>query len=254
MTHLALSGVSYQHILRDIDADWVGGQVVGLIGPNGAGKSTLLRTSAGVLRQDKGSIRLDGHDLNRLSVRARACEIAYLPQQIPADVPFTAREFVAMGRYAHKTRGHDIVDGALEQMNLLDYVDAPMHTLSGGERQRAGIARCLAQESRVLLLDEPTASLDLYYQMDILQQLQRLAREGYLVVIAIHHLELAIRFCDQFLLLDAGRVYAAGEASEVISEQALADVFGIVARTYRDPFADSLRLSVFATHPGVRPK
>ncbi|MDQ0188947.1 ABC transporter ATP-binding protein [Alicyclobacillus cycloheptanicus] len=241
---LVLSGVSYLSILHHISATFSGGQVVGLIGPNGAGKSTLLRIAAGVLPASEGTVTLDGVNLSTLHPRDRARRLAYLPQHLPNDIPFTVRDFVEMGRYAHRSANAGVVDAALVQMNLTTFADAPMDTLSGGERARAGIARCLAQESRVLLLDEPIASLDLYYQVDILRQLRTLAQRGYLVVIAIHHLELAIRFCDQFLLLHCGYVRRQGTVTEVMTECALEEVFGIRAKTFHDPHTGVLRLSV----------
>lgn len=261
MTELTLSKVTYRGILHAVSAGWSQGTLVGLIGPNGAGKTTLLRIAAGVARQDAGEVELDGRSIARLSVRARAQEIAYLPQQIPDNVPFTVREFVAMGRYAHRERPsrsrqshRDAVDGALAQMNLVDEADVPMYALSGGERQRVGVARCLAQRTRVLLLDEPIASLDLYYQLDILTRLRALAESGYLVVIAIHHLELAVRFCDEFLLLDGGRVYASGTADQVITQRSLADVFHVAARTYRDPEQGTLRFFATTFASGSEPR
>lgn len=248
MTRLTLSGVSFGTIVEDISVGWNAGQLVGLIGPNGAGKSTLLRLMAGVRSPDQGRVELDGQDIRQLGTRARARAIAYLPQQIPEDVPFSVYEFVRMGRYSHPgstaADNEAAVREALRRMNLEHEADVPLTSLSGGERQRAGVARCLAQESRVLLLDEPIASLDLYYQLDILQHLQNLTESGYLVVLAIHHLELAIRFCSDLLLLHKGKTYGSGEVQEVLSEEALADVFGVSARTYWDPFVDSLRLSL----------
>lgn len=273
---LELSDVSYLDIVHGVSTRLDGGQLIGLLGPNGAGKSTLLRLATGVLTPTAGCVQIGEQDMRSFNPRDRARQIAYLPQQLPDDIPFTVREFVEMGRYAHRavdrvpsasawrtsavrqqqadtssTRqrpsGRAVVDSALQRMSLTNWADAPMRTLSGGERQRAGIARCLAQESRVLLLDEPIASLDLYYQVDILQQLRKLAEEGYLVVVAIHHLELAIRFCSRFLLLHCGRMVRHGDVSEVMTEEALAEVFRIQARTYRDPFTGTLRLSVVDT-------
>lgn len=248
MTHVVLSGVTYRTIVEDITATYTAGQMVGLVGPNGAGKSTLLRLLSGVRLPDGGRVELDGQDIHALDTKARARAVAYLPQQIPEDVPFTVYEFVRMGRYSHpgsSTAENDAaVHQALTRMSLESVAEAPLASLSGGERQRAGIARCLAQGSRVLLLDEPIASLDLYYQLDILQHLRDLTQVGYLVVLAIHHLELAIRFCTHLLLLHHGRTYAMGRVTEVLTEQALREVFGVAARTYKDPFADSIRLSL----------
>lgn len=250
MSELELVSVSCADRVHSVSETWHGGQVIGLVGPNGAGKSTLLRLAAGVWRPTSGQVRLDGRRIDGWPAKERARELAYLPQQGPDDTPYTVREYVEMGRYAHErglkgldATGRERVDAAIRRLDLHGLVNAPLADISGGERQRAGLARCLAQGSPVLLLDEPTSNLDLYYQLDILQHLQGLAQEGYLIVLAIHHLELAAQYCHRMVLLNAGQLVAAGSPREVLTEATLEAVFRVSVKTYTDPFGHALRLS-----------
>ncbi|MCL6548573.1 MAG: ABC transporter ATP-binding protein [Alicyclobacillus sp.] len=253
MVSLQLEGVGWREAVVNVTQTWESGRMIGLVGPNGAGKSTLLRLVAGVWRPTSGIVRWNGTPLHRLPPRERARRIAYLPQQVPDDTPYTVRQYVEMGRYAYGSpwtgyegggSGRAAVQRALERTGLQELADEPMNRLSGGQRQRAAIARCLAQGSPVLLLDEPIANLDLYYQTDILTQLQNLAQEGYLVVLAIHHLELAARYCTDVVMLQRGRIAGAGSPAAVLTPDTLLAVFGMGVRTYADPYTGALRLSL----------
>ncbi|MCL6444882.1 MAG: ABC transporter ATP-binding protein [Alicyclobacillus sp.] len=250
MGTLSVEAVTYRGILHGVTATLKSGQVVGLIGPNGAGKSTLLRVMAGIWRPDGGRVMLDARNVHTWPSRERARHLTYLPQQLPDDVPYTVTQFVEMGRYAHRgiTRGRSIdhvslVREALERMNLTHLKDIPLSHVSGGERQRAAIARCMAQASQVWLLDEPISNLDLYYQLDILKQLRGLADEGRLILLAIHHLELAAQFCDQLMVLHDGRLTMIGEPTAVLTTDVLANVFRLAVTPYRDPHTGALRFS-----------
>lgn len=247
---LEAAGVSFRGILHDVTQTWPAGRLVGLVGPNGAGKSTLLRVLAGIWSPTSGEVRVSGLSVHQLSPRQRARHVSYLPQQLPDDIPFTVREFVEMGRYAHRPRigalsraDRAAVDQALSRLELADLAHNPIKYLSGGQRQRAAIARCLAQESGVLLLDEPISNLDLHYQWEILQIVRGLASEGRLVVMAIHHLELAAAFCDELVLLRNGRVYQAGKPQAVLTPEAVEAVFGLSVQVFPDPHTGHLRLS-----------
>ncbi|GMA60139.1 ABC transporter ATP-binding protein [Alicyclobacillus fastidiosus] len=258
MPMLTLESVAQSPILSDVTASFEAGRVVGLIGPNGAGKSTLLRTIAGLLPPTGGAVCVDGADIHRLSPRRRAQRVAYLPQSLAEDIPYTIREFVEMGRYSHgrlwagarRVADVDQVQQALDQMGLQALQDAPLQRVSGGERQRAGIARCLAQESRVMLLDEPISNLDIYYQLDIMTQLTRLASRGHLILIAIHHLEFALRFCDELLVISDGQLYAQGETGQVFTSAMVRDVFGVEATIFLDPVQQHARLSLSSAEEG----
>ncbi|WP_223204280.1 ABC transporter ATP-binding protein [Alicyclobacillus acidoterrestris] len=248
---LRLRDVSQQPILEPLTASFQGGRVVGLIGPNGAGKSTLLKTIVGLLPATGGDVQVDGISLKKLSPRQRARFISYLPQSIAEDIPYTVAEFVQMGRYsrapiwASRTTHHRLaVKDALALMGLTALAEVPLQHISGGERQRAGIARCLAQESPVLLLDEPISNLDVFYQLDILTELRKLAAAGYLIVIAIHHLEFALRFCDEVVVLKDGRLYTHGSVESVFTRDMLAEVFRVNAQLFVDPTHHHPRLSL----------
>ncbi|MEE8386072.1 MAG: ABC transporter ATP-binding protein [Dehalococcoidia bacterium] len=211
------------------------GQCWGVIGPNGAGKSTLLRLLAGLLPPASGDVRLAGRSLANMSSGCRARQIAFLPQHLPTDLPSTAREIVLMGRFPHRGFGlfesaadFEIADRALAATEVTSFADRPLATLSGGEAQRVHIAAAIAQQPRVLLLDEPTAGLDLCHELAVFSRLRKLAEEdGLAVVVVTHDINLAARFCGRVLLLDDGRPVAAGPPAEVISTEVLEPVYGV---------------------------
>ena len=247
---LRMEDVSFGQVLETINLTCKSGELVGLIGPNGAGKSTLLRILAGVWQPTGGQVYLKGRLLEELSRRERAKQMAYLPQQMPENVLFSVEQYVEMGRYAYRTPwaslGNDskqAITHALETLDLLLYRNEFLEHLSGGERQRVGIARCIAQGSPVIVLDEPVSNLDVYYQLDIFRHLKRLADKGYLVIVAIHHLELAARFCTKLVLLHEGSIYSEGDPGRVLTEDALQDVFHVSAKTFADPHGGFLRVS-----------
>lgn len=225
--------------------------MVGIVGPNGAGKSTLLRLMAGIWKPTSGTVTLGARSLARLSARRRAALLSFMPQQIPEDILFTVREFVEMGMYPYRDIWGQIpalsrrrVEDIIADFRLAHYRDTPLLRLSGGERQRAAVARCVAQGSPVILLDEPIASLDLEHQLSILRELSRLAQAGHLVVLSIHHLELAAQFCDEMILLSQGALYARGDPRSVLTERSVGDVFHVPAKVFEDPYSHVLRLSV----------
>ncbi len=211
------------------------GQCWGIIGPNGAGKSTLLRLLAGLLSPGSGTVRLAGRSLGRIRSGRRAQQIAFLPQHVPTDLPSTAREIVLMGRFPHRGFGlfesaedFEIADRALAATETASLADRPLATLSGGEAQRVHIAAAIAQQPRVLLLDEPTAGLDLCHELAVFSRLRQLAEEdGLAVVVVTHDINLAARFCSRVLLLDDGRPVAAGPPGEVIRTEVLEPVYGV---------------------------
>ena len=210
------------------------GEFVGLVGPNGAGKSTLLRLVAGLAAPLEGSVRTAGLDPHRAPRRevARAC--AVVPQEPHVAWPFTVREVVMMGRSPRQgllaiedrfDRG--AVEGALAACDLVPLADRPLDALSGGERRRVFFARALAQEPRVLLLDEPTAFLDLGHQVAAMRMARVAARGGLCVVAVLHDLNLAAAACDRLVVLSRGRVVAEGAPAEVLTPERVREVWGV---------------------------
>ena len=232
-----------QSVLHNIDLSLYPGELVGLVGPNGAGKTTLLRVLARLLRPQHGQVWLNGYDLWRLSPRQAAQQIGRVPQSAGAAWPYTVEHVVQLGRYPHlgwlaPFNGKDTtaVHKALARLELLPLRHRLLNTLSGGEQQRVLIARALAQEPAVLLLDEPIANLDINHQHHVLAMARELAQTDHLaVLIAIHDLGLAARYCDRLVLLHQGRVWASGSPATVLQSDHLRAVFGIESRLYRDP-------------------
>jgi iron complex transport system ATP-binding protein len=221
--------------LQPIDLEIGEGQCWGIIGPNGAGKSTLLRLMAGLLKPASGTMRLEGFPFHDVPLRQRARRVAFLPQNLPGDLPSTAREIVLMGRFPHRRFGlfenaddMRIADNALAAMGVTEFADRPLATLSGGEAQRVHIAAVIAQEPAALLLDEPTASLDLFHQLSIFTILGNLAaRSGVAVVVVTHDINLAARFCSHILLLHDGRPVAKGGPRDVLKPEALQAAYDV---------------------------
>ena len=218
--------------VREVSLSVTPGRLLAVVGPNGAGKTTLLRLLTGSLAPQQGQVRIDDSLLSELGNRERARALAVVPQSESSPFPVTVREMVAMGRYAHlgpweRTGAHDreTVQRALQRCAVADLADRQLGELSGGERQRARIARALAQEAPILLLDEPTAGLDLRYRMELFHLLRELRAEGLGVLVITHDLNLAARFADRLLLLDRGRATARGAPAEVLSREVLEAVY-----------------------------
>lgn len=219
------------------------GECWAIVGPNGAGKSTLLRLMAGLYKPHTGGVTIQGKLLSVMSDRDRARRIAFLPQHPSADFAFPVRDIVLMGRFPHRSMGlfesaqdYRIADRAMEITETLCFADRRMATLSGGEAQRVHVAAALAQEPQLLLLDEPTASLDLQHQLAIFEILRRRAcADGLAVVVVTHDVNLAAQFCLQVLLLDEGRVVAQGPPADVLTPALLGPVYGVELTTLTLP-------------------
>ncbi len=210
----------------------VPGRLLAVVGPNGAGKTTLLRLLAGSLAAAAGEVVLDGRPLAGFGSRERARAIAVVPQSESSPFPVTVREMVAMGRYPHlgawERSGRSdrtVVKMALRRCALDGFADRVFESLSGGERQRARIARALVQEAPILLLDEPTAGLDLRYRMELFHLLGELRAEGLALLVVTHDLNLAARFADRLVLMDRGEIRARGTPAEVLTPPILEEVY-----------------------------
>ncbi|EUB99951.1 Iron-chelate-transporting ATPase [Rhizobium sp. CF080] len=222
-------------ILSDVSLEFPAGEVVALVGHNGSGKSSLLKMLARQLPATAGSISYGSQDIGRYHDRAFARLVAYLPQDVSTGSEMTIRELVACGRYPwHGALGRfseadrEKVEEALRATHIENFADRFVGTLSGGERQRAWIAMLIAQDARCLLLDEPTAALDVAHQIEVLSLVRRLAHEGgRSVVIVLHDINMAARFCDRIHALKRGRVVASGTPATILAPDTLHDIYGI---------------------------
>ncbi|GMG88016.1 ABC transporter ATP-binding protein [Biformimicrobium ophioploci] len=219
-------------LLEDISCEIAQRQLVGVIGPNGAGKSTLLKSVAGI-QAFTGSVRFFDKDLAKLPVAARARQLAYLPQ---AEVPawqLSVRDLVSIGRLPWRGEAEDKsvarVAAAMDKTDSAALAERTVDTLSGGELKRVQVARLLASSAPLLVADEPIAALDLAHQWQVMELLRREARAGRTLLVAIHDLALAARFCDRLLLLDRGRLHGFGTPQQILNEENLANVFGVDA-------------------------
>jgi iron complex transport system ATP-binding protein len=229
-------------VLRGLTLELVPGEVLGLVGRNGAGKTTLIRVATRLLRPERGSVELSGRPLAAWPRRELARAIAVVPQQTGVPFPFTVAEVVLMGRAPHQPfLGFDspadvaIAARALERLGIAHLAERTVPGLSGGERQLALVARALAQDADVLLLDEPTAFLDLEHRLAVLELVRERTRAGGSALVVSHDLALAARFCDRIAILAAGRVLAAGPPRDVFTPPRLREAFGIEAEVLVTP-------------------
>ncbi|PGF18051.1 heme ABC transporter ATP-binding protein [Natrinema sp. CBA1119] len=228
------------------------GEFVGFVGPNGAGKTTLLRAISGALEPDSGTVAIGGDDIHELSSRAASRLVSVVPQDTTLSFSFPIRDVVEMGRHPHRSRFSSptsedcaAVERALERTRTTELADRPIDEVSGGQRQRVVLARAIAQETPVMLLDEPTGSLDVNHQIETLELVRELVDEGRTVCAAIHDLDLAARYCDRLVMLADGDVYRDGPPSDVLTGDALGDVFDATATVTTHPLTGSETVTAF---------
>ena len=230
-------------VLNEIDIRVGPGEMVGIIGPNGSGKSTLLKVLGRLHGPETGTVYLDDRSMSELSTGEVAREMSVLPQGPPTPPELTVRELVGYGRYPHvpwlKRFGEhdrDIIDQTINKCRLEELADRKLATLSGGERQKAWIAMAMAQQPRVMLLDEPVTFLDINHQLEVMDLISELNRtEGITVLVVLHDLNLAARYCPRLIAMLGGRVHSDGVVGAVIRPDVLTEVFGIGARVAEDP-------------------
>jgi iron complex transport system ATP-binding protein len=235
-------------VLRDIDLTFRAGRLTAVIGPNGAGKSTLLEAAAGLLPLTHGTIRLGDDDLASLNRRRLASRRAYLPQRAGVEWPISVERVVALGLAPSlPTFGGlpaplaDAVERTLGECELLALRGRPVTGLSGGELARVMLARAIVGDPELLIVDEPTAGLDPRHALDALARLRARADAGRTVIMAIHEIDLALRFADDVVAISDGQVTAAGPATEVMTEAALTSLYGVGARVSHDAHGASVR-------------
>ncbi|MDF2634301.1 MAG: Phosphonate-transporting ATPase [Pelosinus sp.] len=239
-------------IVKNINFTIGAGEFVGIIGPNGAGKSTLLRSLRGFLPLAEGEIQLQGHSITVMSDKELACKVAYMQQEVNVGFGYTGLEVVLAGRYpylkwwqheqaedieiAYKYMGFTGVDSLAEK---------PVQSMSGGEKQRVLLAKVLAQETPILFLDEPTASLDVIYQEEIFRYCQLIAKQGKTVLIVAHDLKLAAKFCSRLILLADGGIVADGAPEGVITEGNLQEAYGLHAAVFKNKVTGNLDIHTY---------
>jgi iron complex transport system ATP-binding protein len=235
---------SYQKgkpVIRGVDLAVKNGEFLGICGPNGCGKSTLLKCLDRTLDVSKGRVMLSGTDIRKMKRRDVARTISVVPQESNFGFDFTALEVVSMGRYPHlglfefeDPKSREIIKRSMEYTKTWQLRDRPITVLSGGEKQRVMIAQALAQEPRILMLDEPTKDLDIRHSLDILELIKKKnRREGLTVIGVFHDLNMCARFCDSVVLMKKGRIVARGPVGEVLSERNIKKVFGVTTRVKR---------------------
>jgi iron complex transport system ATP-binding protein len=239
MAVVELRGVTFSYneepALKRLSCEVKQGDFLGIVGPNGSGKSTLLKIIDGILAPDEGESLLQGKPVKAYARRNLARELALVPQSFSLDFDFTAREVVEMGRYARKgLQGSRFgIDELLEKLEISALGDRPFPELSGGEKQMVVLAQALAQEPRVLLLDEPAAHLDVSYQLMLFDWLKKLNGEGLTIICVLHDLNLALLYFESMLMLSNGKLFASGPTEEVLSPEIIEAVYGVRAYAHR---------------------
>ena len=242
-THKAVIGYGGTPIVHGVDVQIPDGKITAIVGPNGCGKSTLLRALIRLLAPIDGAIALDGEDIHSIPTREVARRVGLLPQSPIAPAGITVKELVARGRTPHQkvlrpwsSTDETAVMSALHSTNLTTIQDSVVDELSGGQRQRAWIAMTLAQDTPLMLLDEPTTYLDISHQYEVLELLHRLnERQGRTIVMVVHDLHQAARYAHHVIAMCEGEVAAAGAPEDVFTEELVSRVFDIDARIIPDP-------------------
>ena len=227
---IRIEKLTQSYCLNDINCTLPSGKLIGIMGANGAGKSTLLKTIAGILPLKQGEIWFDNQPLSKMNATEKSQYIAYLAQNTQIHWDLSVYDVIALGLEAPlpKEKERSKIQAFSEKFAVTHLLDKPFLQLSGGEKARVQLARCCIKESPVLLVDEPIAPLDPYYQIDMMEQLKSLTPQ-HTCVVAIHHLSLAYQFCDEIVLLDKGKLLAVGETQAVLNAENLAKAFHIRA-------------------------
>lgn len=221
------------NILQGVSFGVHSGELIGIIGPNGAGKSTLLKSIEGIIKPSDGKILLGNRDIQTIKQKEFAHEISYLQQQSAIPFAYKVKDLVMSGRFCHLSwwqqegsKDHEIVQAAMEYTGVAELADRPVNDLSGGQRQRVMLAKVLAQQTPIMLLDEPATGLDIIYQEELFGFCQALCKAGKTVLMVVHELSLAARFCSRLLLVANGSLLADGRPEAVLTEKLLTEAYG----------------------------
>jgi len=222
-------------VLADICLELAQSEILGIVGPNGAGKSTLIRCIDRILKPTRGSILLDEEDIQHISMRETAKKLGYIPQSASQIFPATVFDTVLMGRSPHigwrsSEKDNEKVLDVLQMLNIEDLAMRDINETSGGQQQRVFIARALAQEPDILLLDEPTSNLDIQHQLEVMEIIKDLVmKKGISAIMAVHDLNLASRYTDRVIIMKRGRIFDAGTPSNVLTSENIRSVYGVEA-------------------------
>ncbi len=253
-TVIAVNGLSagYQNksILNNVSFSVKRGEMIGIIGPNGAGKSTLLKTIRGLLPKQKGSIVLFETDIDALSERDFARNVAYLQQHVDVSFGYTGKELVMAGRYPYlewwqgeSADDETIVRQCMEYTGVWDLADTSVEQVSGGQKQRILLAKVLAQKTPILFLDEPTTGLDIVYQEEIFRFCETLCKAGKTVIMVAHELNLAAKFCNRLLLVANGGILADGSPEEVLDAGHLSIAYNVPVKVIKNPNSGGIEIT-----------
>lgn len=245
-------GYGKREVLKHLSLDIQQGEIIGIIGPNGSGKTTLLKIIDGLLVPRQGGVLVHGEDIRKKSRRELAAIMSFVPQEFSLVFPFTVREIVMMGRYhqvggLHFEGGNDyrIAEEALALTDTLPFAGRLINELSGGERQRVLIARALAQQSEIMLLDEATAFLDIKYQLALFELIKTLHKEkGLTFLVVTHEINLAARYADRVILLRGGKIHSLGRPAEVITENNIREVYEADVLVDKNPRTGAPRVTL----------
>lgn len=244
--NLKLGYDAQSSIIKELSLDLPENKVIGLIGPNGCGKSTLLKGLCGLLSAQSGEVFLYNKPLTELSSNEIAKKISVLPQTQVVPEGLTVRQLVEYGRTPYLShwgrlseKDNNIVDEVIEEMSIHALSDKPLDSLSGGQRQRVWIAMILAQDTNIIMLDEPTTFLDISYQIELMNQMRALKEKGKSILVVLHDLNQAARYCDWLVVLRSGDVKQIGTPKQVMTEQMLAEVFEVKGKIIDDPISGS---------------
>lgn len=247
--NLSAGYVKEKPILENVSFSVNRGEFIGIIGPNGAGKSTLLKTLRGLLEPLSGDVFIMGKEANKLSGREFALKAGFLQQNLEVSFGYTVKDIVMTGRYpylpwwANETAEDEkIVDACMRYTGVSELSERPIHMISGGQRQRALLAKVLAQQTPILLLDEPTAGLDIFYLEEIFRLCKELSKAGKTVLMVVHELSAAAKFCSRLLLAGKGRIVADGAPKEVMTSENLSDAYGVPMGVAENPLTGTLEV------------
>jgi iron complex transport system ATP-binding protein len=242
---IKVEGVSFSYggkeTLSDINFEARAGEFIGLIGPNGSGKTTLMRCINGLLRPSKGTIYMEGRSTSGMKIKDIARICANVPADCNEDFSLTVQELVFLGRYPHvnsmwweSRQDETVVAEAIKKFRLEGLINRRLNELSSGEKARALLAKAVVQQPKILLADEPSAHLDLRYQLEVMETLWDLSRQGVTVLTASHDMNLTSKFCDRVVMLNAGRTVATGRPVDVITAERIRDVYGVEVSVFRE--------------------